>query len=114
MVIQAKIAIDKSGSNSSALNKINQALPKDQQIEIRQTKYLHNIIEQDHRFIKKRTKPMLGFKSFNFARITIAGIENIRIIQKMQIIGANDNYTVFENFKVLMWDSYDQNLGFIG
>ena len=98
----AKITIDKSGSNISALNKINEDLSKDQQIEIRQIKYLNNIIEQDHRFIKKRTKPMLGFKSFNSARITITGIENIRMIQKMQIIGANDNYTVFENFKVLM------------
>ena len=97
-----KIAIDKSGSNISALNKINEDLPKDQQIEIRQIEYLNNIIEQDHRFIKKRTKPMLGFKSFNFARITIAGIENISMIQKMQIIGANDNYSAFENFKVLM------------
>jgi putative transposase len=45
---------------------------------------------------------MLGFKSFNSARITITGIKNIRIIQKMQIIGTNDNYTVFENFKILM------------
>ncbi len=56
----AKITIDKSGSNISALNKINEDLSKDQQIEIRQIKYLNNIIEQDHRFIKKRTKPMLG------------------------------------------------------
>ena len=41
------------------------ALSKDKQIEVRQVKYLNNIIEQDHRFIKKRTKPMLGFKSFH-------------------------------------------------
>ncbi len=97
-----KITIDKSGSNISALNDINKDLPKSQKIEIHQIKYLNNIIEQNHRFIKKRTKPILGFKSFNSARITIVGIENIRIIQRMQIIGADDNYTVFENFKVLM------------
>lgn len=77
--------IDKSGSNISALVSINKTLLKDKQIEVRQVKYLNNIIEQDHRFIKKRTKPMLGFKSFRSAKITIAGIENIRIIQKGQI-----------------------------
>ena len=62
----------------------------------------YNIIEQDHRFIKKRTKPTLGFKSFNSARITIAGIENIRMIQQGQIIGANNNVSVFGNFRILM------------
>lgn len=97
-----KVTIDKSGSNLSALNNANKELAEDQQIEIRQIKYLNNIIEQDHRFIKKRTKPMLGFKSFHSAKVTIAGIENIRMIQKMQIIGANDNVSTFENFKMLM------------
>ena len=97
-----KITIDKSGSNISALTSINKDLPVDKQIEIRQIKYLNNIIEQDHRFIKKRTKPMLGFKSFHSAKITITGIENIRMIQKGQIIEANDNLSVFENFKMLM------------
>ena len=45
---------------------------------------------------------MLGFKSFRSAKITIAGIENIRIIQKGQIIGTNNNVSTFENFKMLM------------
>lgn len=45
---------------------------------------------------------MLGFKSFRSAKITIAGIENIRIIQKGQIIGANNNVSTFENFEMLM------------
>jgi putative transposase len=69
---------------------------------MRQNKYLNNLIEQDHRFIKKRTKPMLGFKSFRSAKITISGIENIRIIQKGQIIGANNKVSTFKNFKMLM------------
>ena len=60
------------------------------------------IAEQDHRFIKKRTKPMLGFKSFNSAKITLTGIENIRMIHKGQIDGANDNLSTFENFVLLM------------
>lgn len=97
-----KVTIDKSGSNISALSSANKDLPEDKQIEVRQVKYLNNIIEQDHRFIKKRTKPMLGFKSFRCAKITIAGIENIRIIQKGQVIGNNNKVSAFENFKMLM------------
>lgn len=97
-----KVNIDKSGSNISALNSANEILPEDEQIEIRQNKYLNNIMEQDHRFIKKRTKPMLGFKNFQSAKITIAGIENIRMIQKGQITGADSHLYAFENFKMLM------------
>ena len=80
----------------------NKNLPEDKQIEVRQIKYLNNIVEQDHRFIKKRTKPMLGFKSFHSAKITITGIENIRIILKKQIVGANNNASTFKNFAMLM------------
>ena len=97
-----KVTIAKSGSNISALKAANQDLPEDKQIEVRQVKYLNNIVEQDHRFIKKRTKPSIGFKSFRSAKITITGIENIRIIQKGQIIESNDNLSTFENFKMLM------------
>ena len=93
--IPDKVTIDKSGSNICALNEFNESLPQEQKIEIRQNKYLNNIIEQDHRFIKKRTKSMLGFKSFRSGKITISGIENIHIIQKGQIIGSNDNATNF-------------------
>ncbi|WP_133062977.1 DDE-type integrase/transposase/recombinase, partial [Rickettsia endosymbiont of Culicoides newsteadi] len=97
-----KVTIDKSGSNISALKAANKELAETKKIEIRQVKYLNNIVEQDHRFIKKRTKPMLGFKSFHSAKITIAGIENIRMIQKGQIVGSNDNVSTFENFVMLM------------
>jgi transposase-like protein len=97
-----KVTIDKSGSNLMALNSVNEALLEEQQIEIRQIKYLNNIIEQDHRFIKKRTRPMLGFKSFRSAKITITGIECIHMIKKGQIIGSNDNISVFENFITMM------------
>jgi len=100
--IPDKITIDKSGSNNCALNDLNESLPEEQKVEIRQNKYLNNLIEQDHRFIKKRTGPMLGFKSFHSAKITISGIENIRIIQKCQIIGSNHQASTFDNFKMLM------------
>lgn len=97
-----KIAIDKSGSNISALDSVNNNLQEDEQIEVRQNKYLNNIVEQDHRFVKKRTKPMLGFKNFQSAKITITGIENIRMIEKGQITGADTHRYAFENFKMLL------------
>jgi len=53
--------------------------------EHRQIKYLNNIIEQDHRFIKKKIKPTLGFKSFNSAKITIDGIEALHMMKKGQV-----------------------------
>jgi transposase, IS6 family len=49
-----------------------------------QTKYLNNTVEQDHRFIKKITKPMLGFKSFLTAEQTLKGIEAMHMIRKGQ------------------------------
>jgi putative transposase len=94
-----KINVDKSGANRAALDTINQDYPKDQQIEIRQNKYLNNMIEQDHRFIKKRTRITLGFKSFNGAKQTITGIEILHMIKKGQLKNDNENYkTTFEQF----------------
>ncbi len=97
-----KVNIDKSGSNISALKHFNKNKLKNEKIEVRKIKYLNNIVEQDHRFIKKRTKPMLGFKNFQSAKITLAGIECIRMIQKGQIIGQEKNQFAFSNFANLM------------
>lgn len=97
-----KVNIDKSGSNKSALDSLNEELPQDEQIEIRQNKYLNNNVEQDHRFIKKRTRFTLGFKNFHSAKETIFGIENIRMIQKGQILGQQACQSSFDNFAALM------------
>jgi len=78
-----KITIDQSGSNTAAIthyNKIHQT-----SIAIRQCKYLNNIVEQDHRAVKRKVKPMLGFKSFWAACCTIAGIEVMHAIHKGQV-----------------------------
>lgn len=53
--------------------------------DILSVKYLNNIVEQDHRFIKKITNPMRGFKSFQSATATLAGIEVAHMIRKKQI-----------------------------
>jgi transposase-like protein len=97
-----KVTVDKSGSNKAALDYCNQDLSENEKIQIRQIKYLNNIIEQDHRFIKKRTKPTLGFKYFHSARETISGIESVRVIQKGQITGQTKNQSSFKNFVNLM------------
>ena len=78
-----KANIDKSGSNFAAAKNINEDL-KAKAFEIRQCKYLNNIIEQDHRFIKKRIRPMLGSKKFSSAKIILAGIEVLHMIFKNQ------------------------------
>ena len=51
-------------------------------IELRQSKYLNNLIEQDHRAVKRRVQPMMGFKTFELARKLIAGVETMHIIKK--------------------------------
>ena len=53
-------------------------------VRVRSSKYLNNMIEQDHRRIKQRTKAMLGFKRFDNAAVTISGIELVQKIQKQQ------------------------------
>jgi transposase-like protein len=51
-------------------------------VQIRSSKYLNNVVEQDHRRVKHRIAPMLGFKRFDTATITISGIELAEKIKK--------------------------------
>jgi len=79
-----KVAMDKSGANKAAMDTINagRAVP----ILVRQVKYLNNIVEQDHRAIKRVTKSMLNFKSLLAAGSMLAGIELIHMIRKGQFV----------------------------
>ena len=79
----SKINIDKSVANKAGIKSYNKENRK--RIKIRQCKYLNNIVEQDHRFIKKKIRPMLGFKSFRSAQITLGGIETLHMIHKGQM-----------------------------
>ena len=78
-----KINIDRSGANTVAINDYNKE--EKIKIEIRQNKYLNNIIEQDHRSIKQLCKATLGFQSFRTAQITLSGFECMKILDKKQI-----------------------------
>ena len=77
-----KITIDKSRANTAAIESYNAEHETD--IEIRRGKYLNNIVEQDHRAVKRVTWPMLGFKSFRSAAATLAGIELMHMLRKGQ------------------------------
>ena len=86
--VPEKITIDKSGSNTAAIKHYNQTHKT--AIVIRQCKYLNNVVEQDHRAVKRLTRPMLGFKSFWAARCTIAGIEVMHAIRKGQLVNTGE------------------------
>jgi transposase-like protein len=71
--------------------------------KIRSSKYLNNIIEQDHRAIKARIGPMLGFKRFRRAKVTIAGIELLHRIRKNQF--DLSKLQIQTNTAATMWDA---------
>jgi putative transposase len=80
-----KIGIDWSGANTAGINAVNRMLMSfgcPVPIEMVRIKYLNNMVEQDHRAIKKRIRSMLGFKSFVSASATLEGIEVANMIRK--------------------------------
>jgi putative transposase len=83
-----KITIDQSGSNTAAIKRYNKTHKT--AILIRHSKYLNNIVEQDHRAVKRIVNPMLGFKSFWAALCTIAGIEVMHAIRKGQLMSVGE------------------------
>ena len=78
------ITIDGSAANEAAIKSYN--VEHGTAIAIRQIKYLNNIVEQDHRAVKRITRPMLGFKSFEAAQCTLAGVELMHMIKKRQLV----------------------------
>ena len=81
--VPEKVTMDKSGANKAAIDAIN--VGRDVPIVVRQVKYLNNIVEQDHRAIKRVTRPMLNFKSFRCAGCVLASVELIHMIRKGQV-----------------------------
>ena len=83
------IDIDKNAAYPIAVEELKTKEIIAQACELRQNKYLNNIVEQDHLFIKKLVDPSLQFKSFHTAKITIIGYEMMNIIRKGQIQGVS-------------------------
>jgi putative transposase len=95
------ITIDGSDANEVAIKSYNQEYGT--AIAIRQVKYLNNIVEQDHRAVKRITRPMLGFKSFDAARCTLAGVELMHMIKKRQMVveAGDEGLTAAQQFHAL-------------
>nr|WP_232346511.1 IS6 family transposase [Cupriavidus sp. USMAA2-4] len=78
------VTIDGSPANLAALHDLNAG--QETPIAVRRVKFLNNIVEQDHRAIKRLTRPMLGFKDFRCARILLGGIELMHMLAKGQML----------------------------
>ncbi len=81
------INVDKNPAYPPAVEELKAEAILPDECQLRPCKYLNNIVEQDHRFIKRRVNPGLGFFSFRTARRTIKGYETMNIIRKGQIVG---------------------------
>lgn len=81
------ITMDKNAAYPVAMDELKQDKTFKAETELRQSKYLNNIIEQDHRNVKRIVKPTMGFQSFNTARKTLQGIKAMNMIRKGQVKG---------------------------
>ena len=92
-----KVTIDKSGANTAAIEALKGETGHE--IEIRQIKYLNNLVEQDHRAVKRIVLPMMGFQTFRSARVTLQGIELMHMIKKGQMVaGDSQGLSAAEQF----------------
>ena len=84
-----KITLEAYGASHRAVREMKEADELSRSVRVRSSQYWNNLIEQDHRRVKQRIRPMLGFKRFDKAAVTISGIELAEKIKKGQFkIGA--------------------------
>ena len=83
------ITVDKNAAYPKAFRELKAEGIMPVSCKLRQSKYLNNIVEQDHRFIKRLVKPGMGFFSFHTAWRTLQGYEVIHMIRKGQMLGVN-------------------------
>ena len=86
--------VDKNAAYPVAMEALKEDETLAETTELRQVKYLNNIVEQDHRNIKRITRAMMGFKSFNSARRTLSGIEAMNMMRKGQVKGVKQGDSV--------------------
>ena len=79
------ITVDKNPAYPIAVEELRKEKNMPSGMQLRQKKYLNNLVEQDHRFIKKRVRSMLGMKSFRTATYILSGIEAMHMIKKKQV-----------------------------
>jgi transposase-like protein len=78
------ITLDGYAASHRAVRELPAQNPRWKDTRLRSSKYLNNMIEQDHRGVKSRINPMLGFKVFDRAAVTIAGVELLHRVRKGQ------------------------------
>jgi transposase-like protein len=83
------INVDKNAAYPKAIAELKAHGILPESVELRQVKYLNNLVEQDHRFIKRLVKPGMGFFSFTTAWRTLQGYEAMNMIRKGQMQGVN-------------------------
>ncbi|WP_371810099.1 DDE-type integrase/transposase/recombinase [Ruegeria sp. HKCCD7319] len=89
--IPDKVLIDKSGANAAGIREVKRILKRfgcQAKVQTIRSKFLNNMIEQDHRLIKRRVRHMCGFKSLASASATLDGIEVANMIRKKQFSSA--------------------------
>ena len=91
------INVDQNAAYPGAIHDLKQDGLLPEACQHRPVKYLNNIVEQDHRFIKRRVKPGLGFGSYPTAWRTIRGYEAMHMIKKGQIEGIEKNNIQAQN-----------------
>jgi transposase, IS6 family len=92
------ITVDKNPAYPIAIHELKNDRILPQNVNLRQIKYLNNIVEQDHRSIKRIVRPMLGFQSFHTAVKTLKGIETMNMIKKGQVDTLNQCVRAEVNF----------------
>ncbi len=78
------VTVDKNPAYPLAIEQLKEEKMMPEGVKIRRIRYLNNIVEQDHRFIKKRVRSMLGFKSYETAASILIGIEAMHMMKKGQ------------------------------
>jgi transposase-like protein len=84
MGLPAKITMDAYAASHRAVREMKEDGELPRRVKVRSSQYLNNLIEQDHRRVKQRVRPMLGFKRFDNAAVAISGIELAEKIKKGQ------------------------------
>jgi transposase-like protein len=85
------ITVDKNAAYPIATKAMKRNVELWRFAKLRQVKFLNNVVEQDHRRIKRLVRPGLGFKSFTSAAQTVAGYETMAMIRKGQVVSASAN-----------------------
>jgi transposase-like protein len=98
-----KVNLDGNAASHRALRLLRQENPEWRSVVVRSSRYLNNIVEQDHRAIKRRCAPMLALKTFRTAAVTLAGVELAHRIRKRQFSFGRGGPRRFSSLKSL-WE----------